>query len=54
MRAILRLPPDISPVNEITITEGSVWLHTATGDWKRRFNVTAPTLGTRPLSQGQG
>ena len=54
VRAILRLPPDISPVHEITITEGSVWLHTATGDWKRRFNVTAPTLGTRPPSQSQG
>lgn len=54
VRAILRLPNGISPVNEITITDGYVWLHTATADWRRRFNVTAPTLGTRPASQGQG
>ena len=54
VRAILRLPNGISPVNEITITDGYVWLHTATADWRRRFNVTAPTLGSRPASQGQG
>lgn len=54
VRAILRLPNGISPVNEITITDGYVWLHTATADWRRRFNVTAATLGSRPASQGQG
>ena len=54
VRAILRLPQGISRVNEVTITNGCVWLHTATADWRRRFNVTAPSLGTRPDSQGQG
>jgi sugar lactone lactonase YvrE len=54
VRAILRLPRGIDRINEIDITEGCVWLHTATGNWKRYFNVTAPTLGTRPDSQGQG
>lgn len=54
VRAILRMPHDIGPVNEIVITQGWVWLHAATGDWRRPFNVTAPTLGTRPESQGQG
>jgi len=54
VRAILRLPQGIAPINEITITNGCVWLHTATSDWKRNFNVTAPSLGTRPTSQGQG
>ncbi len=54
VRAILRLPSGIDRINEIDITEGCVWLHTATGNWKRYFNVTAPTLGTRPDSQGQG
>jgi hypothetical protein len=48
------MPGDIGPVNEITITQGWVWLHAATGDWRRPFNVTAPTLGTRPATQGQG
>ena len=54
VRAILRLPHGIGSVNEITITTGKVWLHTATGDWCRPFNVSAPALGTRPESQGQG
>ena len=55
VRAILRLPQGIATVNEITITsDGWVWLHTATSDWRRHFNVTPPTLGTRPPSQGQG
>ena len=54
VRAIVRLPLGIDPVNEIKITEGYVWLHTATSDWRRPFNVSAPTLGTRPESQGQG
>jgi hypothetical protein len=54
VRAILRMPGDIGPVNEITITQGWVWLHASTGDWRRPFNVTAPTLGTRPATQGQG
>ena len=54
VRAIVRLPLGIDSVNEIKITEGYVWLHTATSDWRRPFNVTAPTLGTRPTSQGQG
>ena len=54
VRAILRLPTGCSPVHEIIIREGEVWLHTATADWRRRLNVTAPTLGTRPESQGQG
>ena len=54
VRAILRMPHGIARVHKITISDGTVWLHTATGDWQRRFNVTAPTLGTRPDSQGQG
>ncbi len=54
VRAILRLPRDIDTVNEIEITQGWVWLFTATGDWRRRFNVAGPTLGLRPESQGQG
>ena len=54
VRAILRLPQDIDTVNEIKITEGYVWLHTPTADWRRRFNVIAPVLGQRPESQGQG
>lgn len=54
VRAILRMPQAIARVNQIVISEGYVWLHTDSGDWKRRFNVTAPTLGTRPDSQGQG
>ena len=54
VRAILRLPQGIDTVNEIKITEGYVWLHTPTADWRRRFNVIAPILGQRPESQGQG
>ena len=54
VRAILRLPQGIDTVNEINITEGRVWLHTATGDWLRCFNVSAPILGLRPESQGPG
>ena len=54
VRAILRLPKGIDTVNEIEITQGWVWLFTATGDWRRRFNVAGPTLGLRPESQGQG
>lgn len=54
VRAILRLPQGIDAVNEISITDGYVWLYTDTGDWRRRLNVTAPVLGTRPKSQGQG
>ena len=54
VRAILRLPQGIDTVNEIDISEGLVWLHTSTGDWLRRFNVSAPILGVRPESQGQG
>jgi enterochelin esterase-like enzyme len=54
VRAILRLPHGCSPVNEIIISDGLVTLSTATATWQRRFNVAAPTLGTRPKSQGQG
>ena len=54
VRAILRLPQGIDTVNEIKITEGYVWLHTPTADWRRRLNVSAPILGQRPESQGQG
>ena len=54
VRAILRMPQAIERVNQIVISEGCVWLHTDSGDWKRCFNVTAPSLGTRPVSQGQG
>jgi enterochelin esterase-like enzyme len=54
VRAILRLPDGIDPVNEIEITQGWVWLYTTTSDWRRRFNVTGPTLGTHPTSQGPG
>jgi hypothetical protein len=54
VRAILRLPQGIDTVNEIKITEGYVWLHTPTADWRRRLNVIAPILGQRPESQGQG
>ena len=55
VRAILRMPQDCPPVKEIRI-EGSgwVWIYTAKGTWTRRFNVTTPSLGTRPESQGQG
>ena len=54
VRAILRLPQDIAPATEINISAGYVWIHTPTADWRRRFNVTAPILGIRPDSQGQG
>lgn len=54
VRAILRLPQGCAPVNEIIINDGLVTLSTATAIWQRHFNVTAPILGTRPESQGQG
>ena len=54
VRAILRLPQDIEAAIEINISQGYVWIHTATADWRRRFNVSAPMLGVRPDSQGQG
>ena len=54
VRAILRLPQDIDAAIEINISQGYVWIHTATADWRRRFNVSAPMLGVRPESQGQG
>ena len=54
VRAILRLPPSCSPVNEIIIGDGIVTLSTEDATWQRRFNVTAPTPGVRPPSQGQG
>ena len=56
VRAILRLPKDCPTVKEIHIEDGGgrVWLYTAQGSWSRRFNVSAPTLGTRPPTQGQG
>ena len=54
VRAILRLPQDIDAAIEINISQGYVWIHTATADWRRRFNVSAPMLGVRPNSQGQG
>lgn len=54
VRAIVRLPQGVARVNEILISDGLVTLSTPTGTWQRRFNVTAPALGTRPPSQGQG
>lgn len=54
VRGILRLPNEIERVIDIAITEGLVWLHTASTNWIRYFNVTGPTLGVRPESQGQG
>ena len=54
VRAILRLPQDIDAAIEINISQGYVWIHTATANWRRRFNVSAPMLGVRPESQGQG
>ena len=54
VRAILRLPHGCSPVNEIIIGNGTVTLSTTDATWQRRFNVTAPTPGVRPPSQGQG
>ena len=56
VRAMLRLPQGCSDVQEIHISDGggSVWLYSKKGTWMRRFNVTAPSLGTRPESQGQG
>ena len=54
VRAILRLPPDVGPINEITISVGYVWLLTDTLNWRRRLNVVSPILGLRPESQGQG
>ena len=54
VRAILRLPPNIGPINEITISGGYVWLLTDTLNWRRRLNVASPILGIRPPSQGQG
>ena len=54
VRAILRLPRDISPVYEVTIKGGYVWLYTATSNWRRHLNVASPILGIRPESQGQG
>ena len=54
VRAILRLPPEIGPINEISISGGYVWLLTDTLNWRRRLNVASPILGIRPESQGQG
>lgn len=54
VRAILRLPRDIDSAIEINISQGYVWIHTTTADWRRRFNARAPILGIRPESQGQG
>lgn len=54
VRAILRLPQNCDTINEIIIGNGTVTLSTPTATWQRRFNVTAPTPGTRPSSQGQG
>ena len=54
VRAILRMPPDIGAVNEITISGGYLWLLTDTWNWRRRLNVASPILGIRPESQGQG
>jgi len=54
VRAILRMPDGIGPINEITISGGYVWLLTDTFNWRRRLNVASPILGTRPPSQGQG
>ncbi len=54
VRAILRMPSEVGPVNEITISGGYVWLLTDTHNWRRRLNVASPILGMRPPSQGQG
>ena len=54
VRGILRIPSDVGPVNEITISGGYVWLLTDTWNWRRRLNVASPILGIRPESQGQG
>ena len=54
VRGILRMPSDVGPVNEITISGGYVWLLTDTYNWRRRLNVASPILGIRPPSQGQG
>ena len=54
VRAILRMPPDVGPVNEITISGGYVWLLTDSLNWRRRLNVASPILGIQPESQGQG
>ena len=54
VRAILRMPDDVGPVNEISISGGYVWLLTDTLNWRRRLNVASPILGIRPESQGQG
>ena len=54
VRAILRMPPDIGPINEISISGGYVWLLTDALNWRRRLNVASPILGIRPESQGQG
>lgn len=54
VRGILRMPSDIGPVNEITISGGYVWLLTDSWNWRRRLNVASPILGIRPESQGQG
>ena len=54
VRGILRIPSDIGPVNEISISGGYVWLLTDSWNWRRRLNVASPILGIRPESQGQG
>ena len=54
VRGILRMPRDIGPVNEITVSGGYIWLLTDTWNWRRRLNVASPILGIRPPSQGQG
>ena len=54
VRAIMRLPDGIGPINEISISGGYVWLLTDTWNWRRRLNVASPILGIRPESQGQG
>ena len=54
VRAILRIPREVGPVYEITISGGYVWLLTDSWNWRRRLNVASPILGLRPESQGQG
>lgn len=51
VRAIIDLPKGFDPTaSSITITDGAVHIN----GYARPFNVTPPTSGQRPASQGQG
>lgn len=59
VRGILELPVEVKKEHDIArwgivITDGTIILSDGTVSFTRRYNVTAPTPGVRPPSQGQG